>query len=67
MDQQTKVAGSGLEDIMDWMSIIANEPAKEEEMSRLAAGFATLMHKRAAGSEGESTLCLMGNIQSGLC
>ena len=40
---------------MDWASIIAREHAKEEEMSRLVAGFIVQMHKRVAGSEGEST------------
>ena len=40
---------------MDWMGIIANEPAEEKEMSSLAAGFTLRMCKRAAGSEGETT------------
>ena len=41
---------------MDWMSIIANEPAEEEEMSIFIVKFFVLMHKWAAGSEGETTL-----------
>ena len=53
--QQTNVAGAGLEDFVDWAGIIASEPAKEEEMSRLTAWFFTLMRKRPEGSEGEST------------
>ena len=40
---------------MDWAGVIANELVKEEEMTRLTAGFAARMHKPAAGSEGEST------------
>ena len=40
---------------MDWAGVIANEPAEEEEMSMLAAGFSARMHKRAVGLEGEST------------
>ena len=40
---------------MDWTSIIAGEPAEEDEMSRLAVGFATRMSKRAVGSKGEIT------------
>ena len=37
------------------MSIIANEPSKEEEMSSLTIGFSAQMCKRAVGSEGETT------------
>ena len=37
------------------MSIIANEPAEEEEMSIFIAKFSVRMHKWAAGSEGETT------------
>ena len=50
-----KVAGPGLEDFMDWESIISIEPAKEEEMSRLPARFSSRMCKRDEGSVGEST------------
>ena len=53
--RQTKVARAELKDFMDWAGIIAREPAEEEEMSRLVVGFIARMHKRAAGSEGEST------------
>ena len=38
------------------MGVIASEPAEEEEMSRLAVGFAARLHKQAASSKGESTL-----------
>ena len=38
---------------MDWMGIISGELVEEEEMSRLAAGFATPMRKRIVGSEDE--------------
>ena len=44
-----------MEDFIDWPGIIANEPIDKEEMSRLATGFATRMHKQAASSKGEST------------
>ena len=40
---------------MDWDGIIASEPVKEEEMSRLATGFTTQLLKWAMGSEGRST------------
>ena len=40
---------------MDWAGIISSEPSKEEEMSKLIAGFSTRMRKRATGSKGEST------------
>ena len=40
---------------MAWTSVIASEPAEEEELSSLAAGFTTRMRKRAAGSKGETT------------
>ena len=53
--QQTKVANTGLEDFVDWTSIIASEPSEEEEMSRLAVRFTARMHKWATGSKGEST------------
>ena len=33
--RQTKASDARLEDFMDWMGIIANELAKEEEMSSL--------------------------------
>ena len=56
-----KVACVGLEDFVDWMSIIVNEPTKEEEMSSLIVRFAAPMHKRAVGSEGETTLKSNGN------
>ena len=49
------VVDARLEGSVDWASIISNEHAKEEEMSRLVAGFVAQMHKRVAGSEGEST------------
>ena len=51
---QTKIDGVGLEDFVDWKGIIASNPAEDEEMSRLAAGFTARMHKWAAGSEGET-------------
>ena len=54
--QQTKAAGARLEDFVDWTCVIASELAEEEEMSSLAARFATWMHKRVTGSEGETTL-----------
>ena len=50
-----KAIGVELEDFVDWTSIIVNEPTEEEEMSSLIAGFAARMHKRAVGSEGETT------------
>ena len=40
---------------MDWIGIIAREPVEKEEMSMLAVGFATRMHKRVMDSKGEST------------
>ena len=52
---QTKAVGPGLEDFVDWMSIIASEPAEEEEMSSLVVGFSVRMRKRATGSKGETT------------
>ena len=55
MTWQTKVVGAGLEDFVEWTSIISNEPTDEEEMSILAAGFAALMRKRATSSDGETT------------
>ena len=56
---------------MDLTSIIASEPTKKEEMSRLAARFAAQMCKWVAGCELRARrvslpLCLMGNVQSGL-
>ena len=54
--QQTKVADVGLEDFVDRMGIISNEPAEKEEMSSLVVWFAARMHKRVGGSEGETTL-----------
>ena len=53
--RQTKTAGAGLEDLVDWTGVVANEPAEEEEMSSLAVGFASQMHKQRASSEGEAT------------
>ena len=38
-----KVASAGLEDFVDWMGVISSVPVEEEEMSKLAAGFAALM------------------------
>ena len=40
---------------VDRDGVITSEPAKEKEMLRLVAKFSALMHKRAVGSEGEST------------
>ena len=54
-DQQMKKASVGLEGFVDWAGIVSSQPAEEEEMSKLAVGFAAQMHKRAAGSEGGST------------
>ena len=59
-----KVAGAELEDFVDWVGVIANEPTEEEEMSRLAVGFATRMRKRARRVS--PPLYLMESIQSGL-
>ena len=53
--RQTKVAGVGLEDFVDWMGIIANEPVEEEEMSKLVTGFSARMCKWVASSKGETT------------
>ena len=53
--RQTKAADAGLEDFVDWMGIIANEPTEEEEMSSFVVGFVVWMRKRAAGSKGETT------------
>ena len=53
--QETKVTGARLEGFMDWEGIISSKPAEEEEMFKLAIGFAARMSKRAADSEGEST------------
>ena len=52
---KTKVAGAGLEGFVDWMGILASEPDEEEEMSMLAVGFATWMHKWVADLKDEST------------
>ena len=52
--RQTKIAGVGLEDFVDWTKVISNDPAEDEEMSRLAVGFTAQMHKRVAGSVGET-------------
>ena len=38
------------------MGIIASEPAEEEEMSSLVAGFSVQMRKRTVSSEGEIRL-----------
>ena len=59
--RQMKAADIGLEDLMDWMGVIANEPVEEEEMSSLDAEFVTRICKHIAGSEGETTPVLMGN------
>ena len=50
--------GTGLEGFVDWVDPNASDPAKEREdsMSRLAAGFAAQMCKRAASAQGETTL-----------
>ena len=40
---------------MDWAGIIAIKPVEEKEMSRLAAKFATRVHKWATCSKGEFT------------
>ena len=52
---KTKAVGTGLEDFVDWTSIIAIELVEEEEMSNLTARLAARMCKRAASSEGETT------------
>ena len=59
-----KVAGTRLEDFVDWTGIISSEPAKEEKMSRLAARFAARMCKRTRTVR--PPLYLMGNVRSGL-
>ena len=41
--RQTKLADVGLEGFVDWMGILASEPAEEEEMSMLAIGFTARM------------------------
>ena len=53
--QNTKAVGARLEDFVDWTGIISSEPAEEEEMSSISAGFSIRMHNRAAGSKGETT------------
>ena len=53
--RQTKTADAGLEDLVDWMGVVANEPTEEEEMSNLAAGFSSRMQKRGASLEGKAT------------
>ena len=45
---------------MDWMDILASESTEKEEMSMLAARFATRMQKRVADSKDESTLISNG-------
>ena len=50
-----KAVGAGLEDFVDWTSIISSELAEEEEMSSLATRFFVRMRKQAACSEGETT------------
>ena len=50
-----KVVGVGLEDFVDWTSLIAGELIEEEEMSRLVTGFAVRMSNWAVGSKGETT------------
>ena len=52
---KTKASDAGLEDFVDWTSIISIESVEEKEMSNLTAGFAARMCKRAASSEGETT------------
>ena len=47
------MADIGLEGFVDRVGIIANELVEEEEISRLAAGFATWVHKQVACLEGE--------------
>ena len=37
--RQTKVVGAELEGFVDWVGILVNESAEEEEMSMLAVGF----------------------------
>ena len=53
--RQTKTADVGLEDFIDWTSVVASEPTEEEEMSNLATEFAAWMRKRTIGSKGEAT------------
>ena len=53
--KQTKVADAGLEGFVDWTRILASEPAEEEEMFMLAAGFIARMQKWVANLEDEST------------
>ena len=47
--QQTKVADVGLEDFVDRIGIISNEPAEKEEMSSLIVWFAARMRKQVGG------------------
>ena len=44
-----------MEYFVDWIGVVASEPAEEEEMYNLVIGFIARMRKRAAGSEGEAT------------
>ena len=43
--KRARHSGLGLEGFVDWAGIIANEPAEEEEMSRLAARFVARVRK----------------------
>ena len=53
--RQTKTIGAGLEDFVDWMGVVDNEPVEEEEMFSLAVGFAARMRKWFSILEGEAT------------
>ena len=52
---QTKVVDVKLVGFVDWAGVLADESAKEEEMSMLAVGFAAWMQKQTADSEDELT------------
>ena len=54
---QIKDTDARLEGLVDWVDPILSEPIeeREEDMSRLAAGFTALMCKRAASDQRETT------------
>ena len=53
--RKRKTTRAGLENFVDWMGVVDNEPVEEEEMFSLAAGFTVWMRKWSATLEGEVT------------
>ena len=54
---QAKAVGAELEGFVDWVDPISSEPTeeREEDMSSLATGFTSRMHKRVESAQRKTT------------